>query len=543
MLAQIRSFLMDRLAWLGGNLRDFRAERQHLLWLLALVVGAAAGAVAILFRELIGLVQLLWLGSADETTLTAVRSVEWWVVPLGPLLAGLVVGLFLYRIPSRRAGGVADVIEARAYSRRTLGLRDGLWAALVSAITVGGGGSAGREGPIVHLGATLGEAIARRAALPEWCRRTLLSAGVASAVAASFNAPFAGVLFAHEVVLGHYALRSFVPIVLAATAGSLISRQWFGPDAAFTMPDFSVVSYWEFPAFALLGIVCAAVALLFQLALRIADEAARRVEVALWLRPVVGGAIVGTIGIAFPHILGVGYETTDLALSGQLPLMLMLVLIVVKTVATAITLGSRFGGGIFSPALVVGALTGAAFGVIAQSVFPDLASGGSLYAILGMGAVAGAVFGAPISTAMIVFELTGGYRLSIALLLTVAVAQGIVQALHGYSWFQWQLRLRGLDLREGPHKPIGANFRVMDFMDPLPDDRMPETLDEDRVMATLRPTDTLAAALRSFDVGGHDRLPVVDPSDGRTIVGWATHVAALRRFNRALVQSSVEEHR
>jgi len=542
MLARLRSHVAGRLGWLDANLRDFRAERQHVLWALALLVGVAAGVVAVLFRELIGLIQLLWIGSSSENTLTAARSAAWWLVPLGPLIAGLAVGILLHRISSRRAGGVADVIEARAYSGRTLGLRDGLWSALVSAITVGGGGSAGREGPIVHLGATLGEAVARRAALPEWCRRTLLSAGVASAVAASFNAPFAGVLFAHEVVLGHYALRSFVPIMLAATAGSLISRQWFGPDAAFTMPDYAVASYLEFPAFVLLGIVCAGVALLFQLALRIADDGARHVEMPLWLRPAIGGAVVGLIGLAFPQVLGVGYETTNLVLSGQLPLALMLALIVLKTVATAITLGSRFGGGIFSPALVVGALTGAAFGTIARSVFPDLASSGGLYAILGMGAVAGAVFGAPISTAMIVFELTGGYRLSVALLLTVAVAQGIVQALHGYSWFQWQLRLRGLDLREGPHKPIGANARVMDFMEPLPHGAT-ETLDGGRGTPSLRPTDTLAAALRAFDVGGHDRLPVVDPADDKTIVGWASHLAALQHFSRALVQSSVEEHR
>nr|WP_187973042.1 chloride channel protein [Aquibium microcysteis] len=537
----MRSQLTRRLGWLAANLRDFRAERQHVLWALALAVGVAAGIVAVLFCELIGLVQLLWIGSSSENTLTAARSAAWWLVPLGPLLAGVAVGMLLTRISSRRAGGVADVIEARAYSGRTLGLRDGLWSALVSAITVGGGGSAGREGPIVHLGATLGETIARRAAPPEWCRRTLLSAGVASAVAASFNAPFAGVLFAHEVVLGHYALRSFVPIMLAATAGSLIARQWFGPDAAFTMPDYAVVSYWEFPAFVLLGIVCAAVALLFQLALRIADDGARHIDVPLWLRPVIGGAIVGLIGLAFPQVLGVGYETTNLALSGQLSLGLMLTLVVVKTVATAITLGSRFGGGIFSPALVVGGLTGAAFGSMAQSVFPDLASSGGLYAILGMGAVAGAVFGAPISTAMIVFELTGGYRLSIALLLTVAVAQGIVQALHGYSWFQWQLRLRGLDLREGPHKPIGANARVMDFMEPLQDGTEPDRPDGGGPV--LRPTDTLAAALRAFDAGGHDRLPVVDPANDQTLVGWASHLAALQHFNRALVQSSVEEHR
>ena len=529
--------------WIEPNLRTFQQERQPLVWALALLVGLAAGAVAILFRETIGLVQWLWLGSASENTLTAAARVAWWMIPLGPVIGGVAVGILLHRISTRRAGGVADVIEARAYSGRDLGLADGMWSAVVSAITVGAGGSAGREGPIVHLGATLGEAVSRRAALPEWCRRTLLSAGVASAVAASFNAPFAGMLFAHEVVLGHYAIRSFVPIMLAATAGSLLSRQWFGPEAAFSVPDYAIVSNWEFPAFALLGVVCAAVALLFQLALLLADGLARQVTMPLWLRPVLGGLIVGLLGLAFPEVLGVGYELTDLALSGKLTLSLALILIVMKTLATAVTLGSRFGGGIFSPAIVLGALTGSVFGMLAAAVFPDLASSGGLYAMLGMGAVAGAVFGAPISTAMIVFELTGGYGLSVALLLAVAISQGIVHAVHGYSWFQWQLRMRGLDLREGPHKPLGSNARVMDFMDPLPPDAEPQRFDPERGTTALKPTDTIAAALRTFDTGGHARLPVVDPANATTVIAWASHVSALRYFNRALVGTSVEEHR
>jgi CIC family chloride channel protein len=331
--------------------------------------------------------------------------------------------------------------------------------------------------------------------------------------------------------------------MIASTAGSVLSRLWFGPDASFSVPAYAVASYWEFPAFVLLGLVSAVVAILFQLALFIADFAARRVDIPLWTRPVAGGVLVGAIGVFFPHILGVGYEVTDLALSEQLPLALVLSLIVLKTVATAISLAARFGGGVFAPAMVVGALTGSAFGMIASSLFPDMASSGGLYAMLGMGAVAGAVFGAPISTAMIVFELTGGYALAIALLLTVAVAQGVIQAVHGHSWFQWQLRLRGLDVREGPHKPLGASVRVMDFMEPLAAGSEPLAYDPERNGTALKPTDTLDAALRALDTGGHERLPVVDPSDTTRIIAWVSLVAALRHFNQALVRTSVEEHR
>ncbi|MDN2567527.1 chloride channel protein [Aquibium sp. A9E412] len=529
--------------WIEPNLRSFVESRQPTIWLLSLLVGLAVAVAAILFREGIGLVQLLWLGTRSERVFSTAQHLPWYWVMAGPTLGGLVVGLLLYRLQARRTGAVADVIEARAISGRKLSLRNGLLSAVVTVISLGAGASAGREGPVVHLGAVLATAIAWRARLPEWCRRTLLAAGVASAISASFNAPIAGVLFAHEVILGHYAMRSFVPIVIASTAGGVASRLWFGDVAAFLVPDHQITSFWEYPAFALLGVTAAVVAVLFQFALFAADYVARGIEVPLWLRPVTGGLMVGAIALVFPQVLGVGYEVTDMALWNRLPLGIMLILIVVKTVATAITLASRFGGGIFSPALYLGALTGGAFGIIAAEVFPDLASSEGLYAILGMGAVAGAVLGAPISTTVIVFELTGGYALSIALLLSVAVAHGINQAIHGHSWFHWQLEMRGLFLQEGPHRALGQITRVMDFMEPLPDDAEPVAYDAERGVPALKPTDTLETALRAFDTGGHDRLPVVDPRDATRIIAWASHVRALRYFNRALVQASEEEHR
>ena len=285
----------------------------------------------------------------------------------------------------------------------------------------------------------------------------------------------------------------------------------------------------------------AIVAVLFQFALFSAEYTARNIDMPLWLRPATGGLAVGVIALAFPHVLGVGYEVTDMALWNRLPLAMMLALIVVKTVATAITLAARFGGGIFSPALYLGALTGGAFGIIAAAASPDMASSQGLYAILGMGAVAGAVLGAPISTTLIVFELTGGYALSVALLLSVAVAHGITQAIHGHSWFHWQLEMRGLFVQEGPHRAVGTITKVMDFMDPLADDAAPVTIEAGQ--PSLRPTDTLEQALRAFDTGGHERLPVVDPRDGTTVIAWASQVRALRYFNKALVAASEEEHK
>ncbi len=529
--------------WVEPNLRQFMASRLPLVWFLALIIGAMVGGSAILFRIAIGLIQWTWLGTASERIISAANAHPWYVILLAPTLGGLVVGILLHTIQKKqRAGGVADVIEARAHGGHGLPFWPGLSSALITVISLGCGASAGREGPMVHLGATLGTSVFTKLKLPEATMRILLAAGVASAVSASFNAPIAGVLFAHEVILGHYAMSAFVPIVLSSAMGTVISRLYFGNAAAFILPHYQISSYWEFPAFVLLGIVCAIVAISFQFALIGSDWIARNVKMPMWLRPVIGGVLVGSIAVFYPEVIGVGYEATDGALNSSLPLSLMLSLLVAKTVATSITLASRFGGGIFSPSLYLGAMTGGAFGLIAANHLPDMASSHGLYAILGMGAVAAAVLGAPISTTMIVFELTGGYELSIALLLTVSIATGLNQAIHGRSYFHWQLEMRGVMLQDGAHKWLVRIVHVEDFADP-PRADTDNTFDPQSQEPFLAPLDTLEKALREFDDAGLSTLPVIDPKEPARIIGYASHVKALRYFNSALIQANVEEHR
>ncbi len=525
----------------GGNLRDFFARQQPTIWLLSLVIGGVVGVGAILFRLGIGLVQLSWLGTQGEAIHSAAAALPAVVILLAPTLGGLVVGLWLQFLqPMRRTSSVADVMEARVRGGRGLAFWPGLSSAGVTILSLGCGASAGREGPVVHFGATLSSAICDFFRLPVSGRKVLLACGVASAVSASFNAPIAGALFAHEVVLGHYALSAIVPIVISSVVGSLLSRLWFGDVAAFVIPDHQITSYWEFPAFALLGVTCAVVAILFQAAVIGSDWASRHIAMPIWLRPTVGGLAVGGIAIFFPHVLGVGYEATDMALQSTLPISLMLWLLVMKTAATAITLASRFGGGIFSPSLYLGAMAGGAYGLIAASVFPHFASSEGLYAILGMGAVAASTLGAPVSTVMIVFELTGGYALSIALLITVFIAVGITQAVYGRSYFHWQLESRGIILQEGAHQWLVNRVHVSDFFIRAKPGEEPGDLTGDQ--PHLVTTDTLEFALRRFDDTGEARLPVVEPGSN-AIVGTAAHVRALRYFNAALIEASVEEHR
>lgn len=530
-------------SWIKPNLDQHWQTKQILVWFMALNAGVMVAFGTIIFRELILFIQYSWVGTRSESILEIIANAPWYLVFIGPVIGGLMVGLCLERlVPGKRTFGVADVIEVKTLGSKPIEIMPAISSALVTTLSLGSGASAGREGPVVHLGAAISSYLGAKFDLPNWGVKTLLGCGVAAAVSASFNAPIAGVLFAHEVVLGHYAKRAIIPIVIASVSSTIVTRFWFGDVAAFAIPNYQVTSTWEFPAFALLGVTCALVAVIFQFSLVGTDYVARNIKIPLWLRPAIGGAAIGAIALFFPHILGVGYEATDMALKSQLPLMMLLGLLVAKTAATAITLASRFGGGIFSPALYLGAMTGGAFGLIAAQVFPEMASSQGLYAILGMGAVAAAVLGAPISTTMIVFELTGGYTLSLALLLTVSIAYGISSAIHGHSFFEWQLEMRGLFIQDGPHRSLLRVTTVSNFMVPLEDNEKPAKFDTAIGSVFLKPSNTLERALRTFDNGGHASLPVVDENDETKIIGWAHQSQALRYFNNALIEASEEEH-
>lgn len=538
----INELYYDRIS---PHLTRFLSSNQLQIWFLALTIGISVGVLALGFRELIGVFQWLWLGTRSEQISEILSNTSPIILFFAPVLGGVIVGQLLYHVlPSKRTHGVPDVIESKAINGCKIEFKTGFWSAIITAISLGFGGSAGREGPVVHLGATFSSLISHASKISHANRRTLLAAGVAAAVSSSFNAPIAGVLFAHEVILAHYALSAFVPIVLASVAGTVIARITIGEFPAFLVPEYAITSYLEFPAFALLGIVAALVAIIFQLSLSTTERIAWSINIPIWLRPVIGGIMVGSIAVFYPEVLGVGYATTDNALKQNLGLTLLLALLIAKTAATAITLASRFGGGIFSPSLYLGACAGGAFGIIAASVFPEASSSNGLYAILGMGGVAAAVLGAPISTTMIVFELTGGYELTIALLLTVAISTALSQAVLGMSFFHWQLSTRGLFFSAGPHQQIANALTVKDFYSPIiNDDKNHEEVKEDMSLkTTLLPDDNIKKALRLFNHEGTNQLPVLAGKHDLKVIGWANHIDALNAYNKALIEAHEEQH-
>jgi CIC family chloride channel protein len=443
-------------ARLSTRLRQLLRNDHMVLSVLALLVGVIVGMAVVGFREAIDLFQGLFYGTdnpygADSEHLAPIAAaLPGWRVVLATTLGGLVVGLLVYRyLPERRPQGVADVIEANALLGGRMSSRIGVTTALVNALSIGAGASVGREGPAVHLGASLSGWIGRRLHLSRSLTRTLLGCGVAAAVAGSFNAPIAGALFANEVVIGHYALKAFAPIVIASVAGTAVSRAWFGNFPAFSIDIGIVASLWEMPAFALLGIVSGVAAIVFMKSVGLASKVADRIPVPSWLKPAIAGLVLGIAAMFLPDILGVGYAATESAMLVKFSLWMLIIIGVAKILATALCLGFGFAGGVFSPSLVIGAMVGCAFGVVATGAFPDLSSQISVYTVIGMGAVAAAVLGAPISTTLIIFEMTSNYALTLGVMIAVVIASEITHHFHGRSFFSVQLLERGIDVKGG----------------------------------------------------------------------------------------------
>lgn len=533
------------LKYVAPNASYFWSTKQPLVWLFSLIIGVAVAYTAIIFRHYIGYIQFAWVGETSEIFFDKLADVPLYLRISVPTFGGLLVGLIVYyAAPNKRPEGVADVIGARAKGTAYISLRHGFANIIAAGLTLGIGGSAGREGPIVHFGASLASVLARFINIPPSSRRSLFGAGVAAAVTASFNAPIAGVLFALEVILGHFAVAAFVPIVIASVVATLIVRHHLGDFPGFIIPEYNISSFWEFPAFALLGVVSAITAIGFQTNVRLFDKLANMVKIHDIMRPAIGGFIIAIMSLFVPEILGIGYEATNKALQGDYTLAFLFILLFSKTIAVAVTLASRLVGGVFSPALYIGAMSGGAFGLLASMAFPELASDTGLYAIIGMGAVAAAILGAPISTVLIVFELTADYSITIALLLSVSIATGISQAVQGQSIFHWQLTNKGIYLDRGSHRQIARNVTILDMIDrcdPTPFDPV-----EYEDSPTLTLDSTLEDAIKKFGAFTNcDEMAVVETdkdSDEKTIIGYVSHIRALQIYNYALIATNIEEH-
>jgi CIC family chloride channel protein len=517
------------------------------------MIGIAAGLAAVLFRYGISLLQTTLYGVEDVTKLHSfAANLPWYWVLMIPMVGGVAVGIILHHFtPDGRVRSVADVIEGAAINEGRVEKKAGVASALSSMITLGTGGSTGREGPVVHIAAMISSWVSNLIRADGITGRDLLGCAVAAAVSASFNAPIAGALFALEVVLRHFAVHAFAPIVIASAAGTVINRLAFGDTAEFALPGTTALEFYaELPAYLILGLVCGLVAVTLMRCVFWADDMESRLQSRLglpyWIRPALAGALLGLLAIWFPHIIGVGYETTSAALTGKLLLHEAIVFAMIKVAAVAITMGGRMGGGIFSPSLMIGALTGLAFGLIATSVFPEISGSHTLYALAGMGAVSAAVLGAPISTTLIVFELTGDWQTGLAVMVSVSLSTALASRLVDRSFFLTQLERRNIHLAAGPQAYLLAMFRVAGVMR-----KSEDGIDEDACWEMISEgiyvdgNATLEAAMPIFDKSGVDFIPVVTLSgedQAPELWGALYQVDALKAYNRALAATAAEEH-
>jgi CIC family chloride channel protein len=472
-----------------------------MMLVLAALVGLLGGLGSVGFRALIRVVQR---GAWGEWTysLALVRSHPWWWIVLMPAAGGLLVGPLVYRVAREARGhGVPEVMEAVALRSGLIRARLVVVKTLASALTIGTGGSVGREGPIVQIGAALGSTLGQVTRLSGTQLRTLVGCGAAAGIAGTFNAPVAGALFALEVILGDFAVAEFSPIVISSVMATVVSRHYLGDFPAFQVPPHELVSAWELGIYVVLGLIAGAVALAFISIIYGAEDRAERTSLPGWVRPAIGGALVGVLALEFPEVLGVGYEATGEALAGRLGLGTVAMLILVKMLATSITLGAGGSGGVFAPSLFLGAMTGSLVGGVAHDWFPTITGGPGAYALVGMGAVVAGATHAPITAILIIFELTSDYTLILPLMASCIIATVLTTRVRRTSIYTEKLRRRGVDLFRGHELNILRSLRTEEVMD-----RDVVTVGESRPLGEL--LDLFARSPRNayYVVDGDDRL-------------------------------------
>ncbi|MBN1218492.1 MAG: chloride channel protein [Anaerolineae bacterium] len=591
---------------LGSLLDRWELTPEMGMIVTALVVGIGTGLGAVIFRFLIRAVD--WIGYTWFPQLISNWGKAYVIIV--PTIGGLLVGCLVYFFAREAKGhGVPEVMEAVALRGGRIRPVVAVIKSLASAICIGSGGSVGREGPIVQIGSALGSSMGQALHLSEERIRNLVACGAAAGIAATFNAPIAGVIFALEVILGHFSVAYFSTVVISAVVSSVIGRVVFGDVPAFLIPrEYGVNSLWEFGLYAVLGVLAAVAGVIFVRLLYWSEDRFNEWKHAPeWFKPAVGGVMLGLLGLAYPYLTGVnwerqpqvfnvGYQVIEDALAGRLALNVVFILLLLKLIATSLTLGSGGSGGVFAPSLFMGAMLGAGFGLLMKVLFPGVVVSAGAYALVGMGAVFAAGAHAPITAVLIMFELTGDYRLILPLMLTVVLATLLAQKmLGGESIYILKLTRRGVRLQRGRDVDVMQGVRVDEVMRAnvntvaadltlvelsdifarsqhrgLPvldrqgklwgmvtvadlDHAVAENLPRRATVAEIGtprdqllvayPEETMGEALTRMARRGLGHLPVVSREDPNHLLGLIRRADILRAYNLALTRRAELQHR
>jgi CIC family chloride channel protein len=559
--------------------------------ILAIIVGILGGFGAIGFRKLIAFFQNFAIGSSDDV-LDVLSQLPWYIKLIVPILGALVVGPLIYFLAREAKGhGVPEVMEAVALKNGRIRPRVVLVKAFASAITIATGGSVGREGPIVQIGSAFASTIGQWLKVSNERLKVLVGCGAAAGIAATFNAPIAGAFFALEVIIGNFALVNFSPIIISSVMATVVSRAFLGNFPAFNVPQYSLISAWEIPFYFILGLLAGAVAVLFSTLVYKSEEVFDKMPIPEYFKTAVGGLFIGLIILFFPQVYGVGYEAIGFALRGNFIWHFALSLIFIKILATTITLGSGGSGGIFAPSLFIGSVTGGAFGMFLNRIFPTITANSGAYAMVGMGAVVAGATHAPITSILILFELTSDYKIILPLMIACTMATILARKVKDDSIYTEKLSRRGITISQGQEEIIMRSFSVGDLMEPDPPvieecKRIKEIIkifmtnkepyyyvvtengnlvgslsthlvkdvlsaDEDlnRLIIArdllvpseevVTPETTLADCMNKFERVESDHLPVIEGNGSNKLIGTISRKEIIKLYNREILRKDV----
>lgn len=483
--------------------RRLRLSETNILITLAVVVGIGTGFGALVFISLIEYARQLFFGHSMDVITgllgTGTEGLRWWVVAI-PAAGGFLAGPIIYYFAREAKGhGVPEVMDAVARKGGIIRPRVAAIKALASAICIGSGGSAGREGPIIQIGSAIGSTIGQIFKMSGNRVKILVGCGAAAGISAVFNAPIAGIIFSLEIILGDFAIKTFAPVLLSSVLASVVTRLFLGNHPAFDVPAYELVSAWEIPLYVILGVLCGFVAVLFTRTLARSEAFFDNLKIPETLKPAMGGVLLGIIGIFYPQVFADGYVSIDAALYGRLAVGLLFILVFLKIAATSLTLGSGNSGGIFAPSLFMGAMAGGTFGTIVHSLFPTVTGSAGAYALVGMAALVGGTTHAPITAILIIFEMTSDYRIILPLMVAVAFSTLVSRHLFEHSIYTVKLAARGIFLKAGKDLAVLRAIKTYEVMD--------------RQFETVRPWTPLREIIRTIESSRESYFMMVDNED------------------------------
>ncbi|MEJ0070353.1 MAG: chloride channel protein [Pseudomonadota bacterium] len=551
---------------------------------LAAAVGLFVGVGVVALRDLLDLIHHWTFLIPAERHLSEAVGLDPWRVMLVPCLGGLVVGLVSITIRKLRPREIVDAIEANALFGGRMSLIDSLNLAFLTLLSGGFGASVGLEAAYTQLGSGLASKAGRLLKLRRNDLRMLVGCGAAAAIAAAFNAPLAGAFYAFELIVGSYTLDVLAPITLAALTGTVAARLSFGAEPVFVVDQPIQLADRDYVLFAVLGVACGGLGILTMKGVTRVELWLRTSRTPAWLRPALGGFAVGLIAFAYPQVLGSGHGAIEYNLATGFALPVVVGLVIAKIIASAISIGSGFRGGLFSSALFLGTLFGSAFAKAGGLLVPSLAADQLAFSLVGMGAVGAAIVGAPITMILLVLEGTGNFPVTIAVMIGVLAASITVRNWFGYSFATWRFHVRGLRIRSPQdigwiqdltvarvmrrdpttvtrELPLGAlrerfplggakrafvvgeNGEYLGLIDlveahaPDLDAKVEQLMAGDlahQQSEFLLPQDNIKLALTRFMTAEAETLAVLDNADARQVIGFVTEGYLLRRYNQEL---------